>query len=173
LDLETREALTDALAQFEGTVVLVSHDRHLLRATTDQFIIVADGKLKPFDGDLDDYKDWLLQNKSANADADKKKNAEQNAAAKQVVIEDKKPKTSSLNSTQKKALEAKIKRLDEEINQFNLELTQLASKLAGSDIYDENRKEELKELLRLQTSAQQNLEAAEGVWLNLSEQLEG
>src|SRR5437899_2724442 len=63
LDLETREALTDALAQFEGTLVVVSHDRHLLRATTDQFIIVADGKLQPFDGDLDDYKDWLFQTK--------------------------------------------------------------------------------------------------------------
>lgn len=65
LDLETREALTEALAQFEGTLIVVSHDRHLLRATTDQFIIVADGKLLPFDGDLDDYKDWLFKNKLA------------------------------------------------------------------------------------------------------------
>lgn len=63
LDLETREALTMALAQFEGTLVLVSHDRHLLRATTDQFVIVADGKVAPFDGDLDDYRDWLFQTK--------------------------------------------------------------------------------------------------------------
>ena len=61
LDLETREALTVALAQFEGTLVLVSHDRHLLRATTDQFLIVADGTLREFDGDLDDYRDWLLK----------------------------------------------------------------------------------------------------------------
>ena len=65
LDLETREALTMALAQFEGTLVVVSHDRHLLRATTDQFIIVADGKLQPFDGDLDDYRDWLFKTKLA------------------------------------------------------------------------------------------------------------
>ncbi|SSW66933.1 ATP-binding cassette domain-containing protein [Achromobacter agilis] len=65
LDLETREALTHALAQFEGTLMLVSHDRHLLRATTDQFIIVADGKVSPFDGDLDDYKDWLYKTKLA------------------------------------------------------------------------------------------------------------
>jgi ATP-binding cassette subfamily F protein 3 len=63
LDLETREALTDALAQFEGTLILVSHDRHLLRATTDQFIIVADGKVQPFDGDLEDYKAWLFSTK--------------------------------------------------------------------------------------------------------------
>ncbi|MEQ4618036.1 MAG: ATP-binding cassette domain-containing protein [Corticimicrobacter sp.] len=63
LDLETREALTMALAQFEGTLVLVSHDRHLLRATTDQFIIVADGQVEPFDGDLNDYRDWLFKTK--------------------------------------------------------------------------------------------------------------
>ncbi|MGV2905758.1 ATP-binding cassette domain-containing protein, partial [Achromobacter sp. AGC25] len=65
LDLETREALTTALAQFEGTLMLVSHDRHLLRATTDEFIIVADGAVSPFDGDLDDYKDWLYKTKLA------------------------------------------------------------------------------------------------------------
>ena len=67
LDLETREALTVALAQFEGTLVLVSHDRHLLRATTDEFLIVADGGLQPFDGDLDDYRDWLFKTKLATA----------------------------------------------------------------------------------------------------------
>ena len=69
LDLETREALTVALAQFEGTLVLVSHDRHLLRATTDQFLIVADGKLQPFDGDMDDYRDWLFKTKLAAGQA--------------------------------------------------------------------------------------------------------
>src|SRR4051794_8785992 len=60
LDLETREALAVALAQFEGTLVLVSHDRHLLRATTDQLLIVADGRLRVFDGDLEDYRELLL-----------------------------------------------------------------------------------------------------------------
>jgi ATP-binding cassette subfamily F protein 3 len=65
LDLETREALTVALAQFEGTLVLVSHDRHLLRATTDEFLIVSEGQLQPFDGDMDDYRDWLFKTKLA------------------------------------------------------------------------------------------------------------
>jgi ATP-binding cassette, subfamily F, member 3 len=68
LDLETREALTVALAQFEGTLVLVSHDRHLLRATTEQFLIVADESLQSFDGDLDDYRDWLLKTKLGGND---------------------------------------------------------------------------------------------------------
>jgi ATP-binding cassette, subfamily F, member 3 len=67
LDLETREALTVALAQFEGTLVLVSHDRHLLRATTERFLIVADGKLEPFDGDLDDYRRFLLSGETTPA----------------------------------------------------------------------------------------------------------
>lgn len=172
LDLETREALTDALAQFEGTVVLVSHDRHLLRATTDQFIIVADGRLRPFDGDLDDYKDWLLQNKSANAEAAKKENPKENVNTKQAETAANQIKISSKNPTQKKALEAKIQRLDNAINQYNKELSQLAGKLTSSDIYDEKHKEELKELLRLQASTQQNLEAAESEWLVLCEQLE-
>ncbi|MFP3458499.1 ATP-binding cassette domain-containing protein, partial [Psychrobacter sp. SIMBA_152] len=55
LDLEMREALTEALASFEGTVILVSHDRHLLRATVDEFWRVADNRVEPFDGDLEDY----------------------------------------------------------------------------------------------------------------------
>jgi ATP-binding cassette subfamily F protein 3 len=77
LDLETRHALTMALAQFEGTLILVSHDRHLLRATTDQFMLVARHRLQPFDGDLDDYRDWLLQHA-----------AEQRAAGKQASASD-------------------------------------------------------------------------------------
>ena len=60
LDLQTREALSMALNEFEGTVMLVSHDRALLREVCDEFWLVADGKLAPFDGDLDDYQRWLL-----------------------------------------------------------------------------------------------------------------
>ena len=172
LDLETREALTDALAQFEGTVVLVSHDRHLLRATTDQFIIVADGELKPFDGDLDDYKDWLLQNKLATAEAAKNALAAKVEVKAEPVAETKPAKPTTLNPTQKKALETKIQRLDGEIEQFNAELAEIASKLADSDIYDDKRKHELKTLLASQTKLQGRLEVAEAEWLSLNEQLE-
>jgi len=61
LDLQTREALSMALNEFEGTVMLVSHDRALLREVCDEFWMVADGVVKPFDGDLDDYQKWLLE----------------------------------------------------------------------------------------------------------------
>ena len=68
LDLDMREALTEALAQYEGTLLLVSHDRHLLRATTDRFYIVADHRLREFDGDLDDYRNWLFTTRLAKAE---------------------------------------------------------------------------------------------------------
>jgi len=171
LDLETREALTDALAQFEGTVVLVSHDRHLLRATTDQFIIVADGELKPFDGDLDDYKDWLLQNKLATAEAVKKQTVANLKPA--IVHTEVAVKTSSLSASQKKSLETKIELLGKEIDQLNDELSVITKQLTDSKIYEENRKEDLKALLTLQSAKQKNLESAEGEWLELNEKLEG
>ena len=60
LDIEMREALTEALQDYEGALVVVAHDRHLLRATTDTLWLVTDGKVAPFDGDLDDYREWVL-----------------------------------------------------------------------------------------------------------------
>ena len=61
LDIEMREALTEALQDYDGALVVVAHDRHLLRATTDALWLVADGRVAPFDGDLDDYRDWVLK----------------------------------------------------------------------------------------------------------------
>ena len=63
LDIEMREALTEALQDYDGALIVVAHDRHLLRATTDALWLVADGKVAPFDGDLDDYRDWVLSQK--------------------------------------------------------------------------------------------------------------
>jgi ATP-binding cassette subfamily F protein 3 len=59
LDLDMRQALTEALIEFEGALVVVSHDRHLIRSTTDDLYLVHDGKVEPFDGDLEDYQQWL------------------------------------------------------------------------------------------------------------------
>src|SRR5213075_747192 len=96
LDLETREALTVALAQFEGTLVLVSHDRHLLRATTDQLVIVRDGRVVAFDGDLDDYRRSLLEREARPATP---------TAAKPVVAK----------SPSRKNLQSRIQRLEEQM----------------------------------------------------------
>jgi ATP-binding cassette subfamily F protein 3 len=79
LDLETREALTAALAEYEGTLILVSHDRHLLRATADELWLVADGGVREFDGDLEDYRNWLTESKTAARNS--AKNASKAAAS--------------------------------------------------------------------------------------------
>lgn len=61
LDLDMRQALTEALIEFEGALVVVSHDRHLIRSTTDDLYLVHGGKVEPFDGDLEDYQQWLTE----------------------------------------------------------------------------------------------------------------
>lgn len=165
LDLETREALTDALAQFEGTLMLVSHDRHLLRATTDQFLIVADGALTPFDGDLDDYKDWLFKTKLA---------AKNLAAAAPVAVAPvvAKPVASAKPSPKRKPIEARIKLLEEKIAKLHEQKSALDAKLADPKIYDASNKAALKTLQEEQAICSKNLSDLEAEWLEQQEALE-
>ncbi|WEF33720.1 ATP-binding cassette domain-containing protein [Pseudoduganella chitinolytica] len=187
LDLETREALTEALAQFEGTLVVVSHDRHLLRATTDQFIIVADGKLQPFDGDLDDYKDWLFQTKLGKgtdvlpaAGKDNKTTYPSTspvappAAAPTVDKRDKRQEAEARQrlSAQRKPIENKIKKLEEQIAKRNAQKADVDAQLLEPGIYDAANKPKLKTLLADQAFYTKDLEQLEGEWLALQEQLE-
>ena len=190
LDLETREALTDALAQFEGTLVLVSHDRHLLRATTDQFLIVANGALSPFDGDLDDYRDWLFKTKldskteARNASLPDTKNIpkpEKKAPAPIIEsispAERKEQKKLEAEQRQKiaalrKPIETSIKRLEEKIEKLNLKKKNIESILSESDIYEEHRKSELQSLLSDQAYCSKELAEVEETWMSQQEDLE-
>jgi ATP-binding cassette subfamily F protein 3 len=187
LDLETREALTMALAQFEGTLVVVSHDRHLLRATTDQFIIVADGKLQPFDGDLDDYKDWLFQTKLGKgtsvlpAAGKDNKTAFPTAPAVAVaapVVDKKDQKKQDAETRQrlaalKKPIENKIKHLEVQIAKRNEQKSDVDAKLGESSIYEPANKAKLKTLMADQAFYKKDLATLEAEWLELQEQLEG
>ena len=189
LDLETREALTEALAQFEGTLVVVSHDRHLLRATTDEFIIVADGKLQPFDGDLDDYKDWLFKTKLGKGTdvlpAAGKANktdfpvvspvATPTAAAPAAVSKDQKRQQAEDRqrlAALRKPLEQKIKRLDDQIAKRSAQKAEVDAKLGESSIYEAANKAKLKQLLADQSFFTKDLGQLEAEWLELQEQLE-
>ncbi len=186
LDLETREALTMALAQFEGTLVVVSHDRHLLRATTDQFIIVADGKLQPFDGDLDDYKDWLFKTKLGKgtsvlpaAGHDNKTDfplAPAIAAATPAVDKrDQKRLEAEERQRQvalRRPLESKIKQLEEQISKRHGQKAETDAKLGEPKAYDAINKPKLKLLLADQTFFTKDLAQLEAQWLDLQEQLE-
>ncbi|EIJ47343.1 ABC transporter ATPase [Herbaspirillum sp. GW103] len=182
LDLETREALTMALAQFEGTLVLVSHDRHLLRATTDQFLIVAEGKLQAFDGDLDDYKDWLFKTKlaarnDAAAAAPLPAASQPVAEAPASLVDRKEQKRLEAEQRQKmsalkKPIEARIKRLDEQIAKLNVRKAEIDARLASPDIYDAANKEELKTLITDQAYCSKELDQLENEWLEQQEALE-
>jgi ATP-binding cassette subfamily F protein 3 len=184
LDLETREALTLALAQFEGTLVVVSHDRHLLRATTEEFIIVADGRLQPFDGDLDDYKNWLFQTKLAKggeaAPLPSKIDtpaAGATAAAPIAVVDRKEQKRLEAEERQrvaalKKPIENRIKRLEEQMAKLNARKAEIDARLLEPAIYEADKKEELKTLVADQAFLVRDLGTLEEEWLALQEQLE-
>jgi ATP-binding cassette subfamily F protein 3 len=181
LDLETREALTMALAQFEGTLVVVSHDRHLLRATTEEFIIVADGRLQPFDGDLDDYKDWLFQTKLGKGTAALPAAQESKAApvaAPVPAAERKEQKRVEAEERQrvaalKKPIENRIKRIEEQMAKLNAKKAGIDAKLLEPSIYDAANKDELKSLVADQAFCSRDLGQLEKEWLELQEQLEG
>ncbi|MEX3982870.1 ATP-binding cassette domain-containing protein [Paraburkholderia sp. EG287A] len=181
LDLETRHALTMALAQFEGTLILVSHDRHLLRATTDQFMLVAKHRLQPFDGDLDDYRDWLLQHAaeqraalkeaaSGTADApngataadgvNRKEQRRQEAGQRQKVAHLKKP------------LQAKIGKIEKEMDALNSEKSTLDAFVADPASYEPQQKSRLTDAIRRQAEVAARLETLEAEWLDAHEELE-
>ena len=182
LDLETREALTMALAQFEGTLIVVSHDRHLLRATTEEFIIVADGRLQPFDGDLDDYKDWLFKTKlgkGTDSGALPAKSAAPVAAAAPVSSVDRKEqKRAGAEERQrmaalKKPIENRIKRLEEQMAKLNAKKADVDARLLEPGIYEADKKDQLKTLVADQAFLTRDLGNLENEWLELQEQLEG
>ena len=150
LDLETREALAVALAQFEGTLVLVSHDRHLLRATTDQLLVVKDGTVQGFDGDLEDYRDSLLKPKVESPPAR---------------IKRAKPAVPSKN------LQSRIKRLEETIAKLMARKALLEAQLAEPAVYQDP--EAVKALLVDQAYVGKELEQVEGEWLQKQAELEG
>ena len=181
LDLETREALTDALAQFEGTLIVVSHDRHLLRATTDEFVIVANGSLQEFDGDLDDYRDWLFQHKKMGADHDlpvRKPGADPvPAPAPATAVDRREQKRLEAADRQRQAalrkpIEIRIKRLEEQIAKLNAVKAGIDAKLADPAIYDPENREKLKTLLTEQAYCTKDLAELEDDWLDRQNELE-
>src|SRR5712671_5480592 len=177
LDLETREALTVALAQFEGTLVLVSHDRHLLRATTDQFLIVAEGRLTPFDGDLEDYRDWLFKTKLAPAAQavplpETKKPAVTAPPADRRGQKRREAEERQRQSAARKPIESRIKRLEEKMAKLNAQKSAIDAQLADSAAYSEANKGALKALILDQAYVARKLAQLEAEWLQQQGQLE-
>src|SRR3989440_2667546 len=141
LDLETREALTVALAQFEGTLVLVSHDLHLLRATTEELVVVREGRVEPFDGDLEDYRDALLDKKPAPVA----------------------PKRPASRPTKSKNELSRIKRLEEQMAKLGAKKAALEAELGDPATYQDPHK--VKALVADQAYVAKELDELESEWL--------
>jgi ATP-binding cassette subfamily F protein 3 len=164
LDLATREALAMALNEFEGTVMLVSHDRALLRSVCDEFWMVSTGGVEPFDGDLDDYQRYLLDEskrlreslKEAGKTAEPVKAAPSPVPAKRVV-----------SSGKIKPLKQSLEKLDKSLGALQTEKAALEARLAGTLSV-----EEITETGRQLQQVNDELEREEGKWLELSEQIE-
>jgi ATP-binding cassette subfamily F protein 3 len=166
LDLEMRLALTMALQEFSGAVLVVSHDRHLLKSTTDNFYLVADGKVEEFDGDLEDYARWLVEyrqrnapvsNTPANPDKTDKKAQRQAAAALRQQL--------APHKREADKLEAELGKLHEK-------LAKVDASLGDSDIYEPARKNELRDLLAEQAKLKVREAELEEAWMEALETLE-
>ncbi|MBA0168649.1 MULTISPECIES: ABC transporter ATP-binding protein [Pectobacterium] len=169
LDLDMRQALTEALIDFEGALVVVSHDRHLIRSTTDDLYLVHDQKVEPFDGDLEDYQQWLvgLQRQENAAAETPKENAANSAQGRK----DQKRREAELR-TQTQPLRKQIAKFEQQMEKLGETLAALEARLADSAIYDISRKAELTDCLQQQTKVKIELEEAEMSWLDAQEQLE-
>ncbi len=173
LDLEMREALNLALTDYEGALIVVSHDRHLLRATTDAFLLVVDGRARPFDGDLDDYRDWLAERqKAATPKTDAPREAGGLSAAERKEQKRLEAERRNALAARRKPLEKKLAAVEKDIEKRNAAKERIEAALAEPSVYEEVHKARLKELLREQAEALQGLEAAEEAWLELTEAIE-
>lgn len=170
LDLDMRQALTEALMDYEGSLVVVSHDRHLLRNTVSEFYLVHDHSVEAFDGDLEDYQKWLL-----NLDATPKNDTEPQATVEK--------SNDFLQRKEQKRLEAEwrartaplrkeIQQLEQQLTQYSDQLKSIEIALADNDLYLNENKEKLTNLLAQQATFKKQLEEIELRWLDKQEALE-
>jgi len=165
LDLDMREALADALADFDGALVLVSHDRHLLGMVCDSFWRVADGKVEGFDGDLDDYARWLRARGAAP-----RKIAGDTDGAPAVSAADRR-RAAAAQRENEKATRQKVKKLETRMAAIDDELGKLEAKLAEPGVYNGSTAELMK-LGQRQGELRREKETLEAEWLELYELLE-
>jgi ATP-binding cassette subfamily F protein 3 len=166
LDLQMRHALSVALQGFAGAMVIVSHDRHLLKTVTDELVIVHDGKAEAFDGDLDDYAKYIsdfikdeassVAEPSADVKTSKKEQRQQEAERRK----------------QLQPLRNKLKKLEKQLDELTESQAKLEATLADPDIYLEQNKDKLKKLLLEKSSVDKNLDQVESEWMELGEEYE-
>ncbi len=175
LDLEMRLALTMSLQHFSGAMVIVSHDRHLLRATTDEFYLVDNQQVAPFDGDLEDYHRWLNDQKKEQRAADRLAINSQKS--------DSTPTTNKVDRKELKRLQAEFRKslqplkkqfdkVDKLMEKNQQQLNDIETQLIDTDLYLAENKRKLAPLLQQQGQLKSELEDHEMQWLDLQEKIE-
>ncbi|CAG8998877.1 MAG: putative ABC transporter ATP-binding protein YheS [Candidatus Celerinatantimonas neptuna] len=163
LDLDMRHALTLALQEFEGAMVLVSHDRALLRASCDEFYRVDNGQISSFKGDLDEYQQWLKETQY-------QQNKQEETSLAPSRQQQKRDQAERRRKT--KPLRTKIEKLEKQTEVFNQKLAHIEQQLSDPDLYQSEKKELLNELIYKQTQLKKQLEETEEQWLGYMEELE-
>jgi ATP-binding cassette subfamily F protein 3 len=171
LDIEMREALTEALQDYEGALIVVAHDRHLLRATADELWLVDDGTLAPFDGDLDDYRDWVRSRRTREGAAAADKDADGNLPDRKAQKRTEAYERQRLAGL-RKPLQRKIADVEVQMQALDVEKRELETWLASAEAYEEGNKEQLLAMLERQGDLTWQLARAEEQWLELQRQLE-
>ncbi len=170
LDLDMRLALSMALQEFTGAMVIVSHDRHMLKTVTDELILVDSGKATEFDGDLDDYAVWL-QNRFRAEEAESKP-AEATTTAHSAAGRKDQRRESAERRKQLQPLKRKVDQLEQEMTKLNQQKTKLEAVLADPESYSEANKTKLKQWLLDKTALEAKLATVELEWMTLSEEYE-
>ena len=159
LDMEMRHALTIALQAFKGAILLISHDRHLLNSSVDHFYLVDNGGVDLFNGDLDDYKNYILNIKSTGIKETKKKS--------KTSKEDRDDNTKLL-----KSLSTDISKLEKRLLRLNAKLEEANLKLADPNLYKDDSADNLQDLIRNQLELSNEVELADQQWMDKVTQLE-
>ena len=175
--METREALTMALSTYDGAVLLVSHDRHLLRAVTDALWLVHDGRVQPYDGDLDDYAALVLEHRRTTNAAARAERMKSKPASAAPSLNKKEARRQEALERQRLAelrrpLKAELQRVEKELADKTEKLKALDAKLADADFYNGADQDEVTKTLREHGELAPKVEALESRWLELSEEIE-
>jgi ATP-binding cassette subfamily F protein 3 len=170
LDLDMREALVIALQDFAGAMVLVSHDRHLLSSCVDEFWLVADGQVQPYDGDLEDYAGWLKQRQIQQKAVETTKTSATDSVEQKV---DKKQdrKEAAEQRERLRPIKQKLQKLEKEMDQLATALAGLEAQLADASIYEADQKELLQQVLQQQVQVKNRLADVEEDWLTTTDML--
>ncbi|MEJ2330725.1 MAG: ATP-binding cassette domain-containing protein [Gammaproteobacteria bacterium] len=167
LDLEMRQALVEALQEYEGAMLIVSHDRYLLRATCDSFWLVDAGRLDEFRGDLEDYRQWLAGRDATDTATETDRNETLPALSR------KEQKRLEAEQRQRLSpLKKSVDRLEKQVETLQSRNSELEALLADSDLYSDERKEQLRRLLEEKQSNDATLGEAEEQWMEAMEAYE-